>query len=601
MDHSSSNDGDEYDTDSTESATTDLDMTLCYENELLDEREIDCSDSEIRDVVTEIVAEIVTKIVAIPAKPRGSNRHCCWGQCKTDSRKLPDDSPIYFIPFPKEGKFKEGMSLKSRRKQEARTEKAKQWVHLCGRAGFTLDKITRNTYICSLHFIGGKGPTEENPNPIKANLLPSEMSKLGRKRKPPAVRSSETITKRKYSSTVPVTPETKTVPAEPMNDTSDIQFEISKVTEYESTSTDNSVGHMLKDVGTQTMYDKFILGARIETMIMKNEMKTQLTRSSTTSSNIICSKYGQMEISSILKSGKKTKYFTGLDPGQFWMLYDWLGDAKDHIRYWNASKTGTKNPTKKDFSPQRKFTKSEELFLTLLRLRRGMNVQTLAYIYDSSETLIRNIFKTWIMFLYCHFKDYKHLMFPSRENLRQSIPKVFRKFKNIRASIDCTEFFCEMPQNFAQQGNIFSSYKHHCTFKCLIAVNPSGGACFVSDLYEGSMDDVKLFETCGILNHVNPGDSFLVDKGFTVQHLLLPKKASVFIPPFLGSRETFTKEEVILNQRIAKARIHVERFNERLKKFRLVSGTIPLNLSPIASQMVYVACCLVNFQPCLCR
>ena len=42
----------------------------------------------------------------------------------------------------------------------------------------------------------------------------------------------------------------------------------------------------------------------------------------------------------------------------------------------------------------------------------------------------------------------------------------------------------------------------------------------------------------------------------------------------------------------AKARIHVE----ILKKFRPVDQVIP-----IASQMIYVGCCLVNFQDCLCK
>ena len=110
-----------------------------------------------------------------------------------------------------------------------------------------------------------------------------------------------------------------------------------------------------------------------------------------------------------------------------------------------------------------------------------------------------------------------------------------------------------------------------------------------------------MFEECGILAHINPGDTVMVDKGFTVQELLLAKQATIFIPPFLGKRDKFTKEEVILLKRIAKARIHVERFNERLKKFRLLDQVIPLNLAPIASQMVYVACCLVNFQDTLCK
>ena len=195
----------------------------------------------------------------------------------------------------------------------------------------------------------------------------------------------------------------------------------------------------------------------------------------------------------------------------------------------------------------------------------------------------------------------KFRFFPERQAFRKFLPKVFRPFKNVRASIDCTEFKCQTPRDYKQQGHLYSSYKSHCTMKCLIAVNPNGAACFVSDLYEGSIADDDMFEQCGILKHVNYKDSFLVDKGFTVQHLLLPKQATIFIPPFLGKREKFTKEEITLTKRIAKARIHVERFNERLKRFRLLDRIIPLCLVPIASQLVFVGSMLVNFQEFLCK
>ena len=142
-------------------------------------------------------------------------------------------------------------------------------------------------------------------------------------------------------------------------------------------------------------------------------------------------------------------------------------------------------------------------------------------------------------------------MFPARQDFRKFIPKIFKRFRNIRCSVDCTEFFCEMPRDYGKQGNTYSSYKHHCTMKCLIAVNPNGAACFVSDLYEGSIDDVSIFEQCGILSHINPGDSLLVHKGFTVQDLLLPKQATIYIPPFLGKRDSFTKEEIIQTKHIA--------------------------------------------------
>ena len=50
-----------------------------------------------------------------------------------------------------------------------------------------------------------------------------------------------------------------------------------------------------------------------------------------------------------------------------------------------------------------------------------------------------------------------------------------------------------MPRNYSKQGNLYSSCKSHCTMKCLLAVNSNGAACFVSDLFEGSISDVDIF------------------------------------------------------------------------------------------------------------
>lgn len=304
----------------------------------------------------------------------------------------------------------------------------------------------------------------------------------------------------------------------------------------------------------------------------------------------------------ILADEKKSKYFIGLYPHQFDMLYEFLGKAKFNLVYWRGPKTTPKvSKASSSTDDKSKLTLKEQLFITLLRLRRGFNIFTIAHFYRVTEKYVREIFLTWVMYMYHHFKDHKYFMFPERQVFWKHLPKVFRRFKNVRCSVDCTEFFCQMPRDYAQQGNTYSSYKHHTTMKCLIAVNPNGAACYVSDLYEGSIDDVEIFKQCGILDHINPNDLLLVDKGFTVQHLLLAKQATIEIPAFLGKRDKFTKEEILATKRIAKARIHVERFNERLKKFRLLDRTIPLNLSHVASQLVYVASCLVNFQECLCR
>ena len=85
-----------------------------------------------------------------------TTKHCCYGDCKSDSRTLEKNSEIFFIGF--------GNGFP---KPNIEAEKCKQWVQNCGRKYFTIDNVKMDTYICSLHFVGGKGPTDEHPDPIK--------------------------------------------------------------------------------------------------------------------------------------------------------------------------------------------------------------------------------------------------------------------------------------------------------------------------------------------------------------------------------------------------------------------------------------------------
>ena len=92
-----------------------------------------------------------------------------------------------------------------------------------------------------------------------------------------------------------------------------------------------------------------------------------------------------------------------------------------------------------------------------------------------------------------------------------------------------------------------------------------------------------------------------MDRGFTVQDLANPLQAYIQIPAFLKGRGNLSAAEELFTRKIAKARVHVERFNQRLKQFKLVGRTIPLSLAPLATQIAVVACGLVNFQEVLCK
>ena len=67
-------------------------------------------------------------------------------------------------------------------------------------------------------------------------------------------------------------------------------------------------------------------------------------------------------------------------------------------------------------------------------------------------------------------------MFASRQTVRKYLPKSFKKYKNIRCIIDCTEVHVQQPVN-----NQDSSYKGNTTFKFLVGIAPNGAIIYVSD------------------------------------------------------------------------------------------------------------------------
>ena len=95
-------------------------------------------------------------------KHPGGTKHCCYGLCNSDSRYSDRDymEGVYFIPFPK---------------PKTNEEKCNRWLSACGRKDFTASNVKKWTYICSKNFNGGKGPTENHPDPIPATCTPQQV------------------------------------------------------------------------------------------------------------------------------------------------------------------------------------------------------------------------------------------------------------------------------------------------------------------------------------------------------------------------------------------------------------------------------------------
>lgn len=291
----------------------------------------------------------------------------------------------------------------------------------------------------------------------------------------------------------------------------------------------------------------------------------------------------------MLKTDEKMfKFYTGITVAQFEHLFGALGNSVNNLKYWLGG--GRTAKTMKKLSP------ANQLLLTLVKLRQNFPNKDLAYRFDISACMVSRIFLTWIQFLYKMTIPLWRRTFPSKELIREHLPGCFRSFRNVRLIIDCFEIFAQSSSDFAEQGNMYSSYKNHTTLKCLVGISPTGAITFLSDVYEGSKSDREIVIDSKMVEYLEPGDLVIADRGFLIKDILQKQQVTLNIPPFLGNRKALTPQEEILTKRIARVRIHVERAIERMKKFRIIGCTMSLSLKPVATQLVKIIGLLVNYQ-----
>ena len=238
---------------------------------------------------------------------------------------------------------------------------------------------------------------------------------------------------------------------------------------------------------------------------------------------------------------------------------------------------------------------ADQLLITLMKLTLDAKDLDLAERFNTSRTTISNIFYTIICAL--HELLCEGIMFqgmPSQLKCRGSMPQCFGDFVSARAVIDATEITQDIPSNPNHQNDAFSSYKSRHTAKAVTCVSPNAAIVWSSKLYPGSTSDVAITEHSKLLKQFVPGDLILADKGFTIFDKL-PAGVSLNIPPFLRAKSYFTKQEADLCFKIGKARIHVERANERIKNFDILDH-IPAHLRCLSTKIFQVCCALVNLQ-----
>ena len=174
------------------------------------------------------------------------------------------------------------------------------------------------------------------------------------------------------------------------------------------------------------------------------------------------------------------------------------------------------------------------------------------------------------------------------------MPQLFKEFyPSTQCIIDTTEIFIQALSDPQAQQLTFSSYKNHNTLKALVCITPSGALSHVSKLHGGCTSDRELFTNSGLLDLLEPGDSVMADRGFTIADLLDSKGVSLNIPPSKVG-DQLLETDLVTTRQIAALRIHVERAIGRIKNYRILHD-IPNNMNNIVDLVFFVCCFLCNF------
>ena len=146
-------------------------------------------------------------------------------------------------------------------------------------------------------------------------------------------------------------------------------------------------GDNTNEKSTQTVYCKYVLVAQIESVVTRNQMIHDQALDVNLGDKRACVYINIMSPSVILADSKKCKYFIGLYPKQFRALFDFLGEAKYDLTYWNSSHAKSKISVTPSLQSQRsqlqKLPLESKLFITLWRLRRGFKIYTIHRIHKA--------------------------------------------------------------------------------------------------------------------------------------------------------------------------------------------------------------------------
>lgn len=275
-------------------------------------------------------------------------------------------------------------------------------------------------------------------------------------------------------------------------------------------------------------------------------------------------------------------FYTGLENYlKFCFVLNTLGPAAYHLNYIYHSVVSVSIP--------------DQFLIVLMKLRRHTTNFELSRMFGVVESVISNIFITWVVFMDKQWRELN--IWPSQDLVRFFAPTSFRRnYPNTRVTIDGTECPVKKPKNPIAQQATFSTYKNRNTVKVLVGTTPGGLTSYVSPSYGGSTSDRQIVERSALTKMCSKTDSIMADKGFNVQDIFAPYDVHINIPTFFKKKNRMSNETVIKDRKISSKRVHVERIIGLAKTYRILTEPMAGTETKLSSEIIFSCFMLCNFR-----
>ena len=168
-------------------------------------------------------------------------------------------------------------------------------------------------------------------------------------------------------------------------------------------------------------------------------------------------------IQTIQKNDVNCFHFTGIPKVALLIeIFIWIEPLASKIKLWDGQKKFT-TMGRSAARKRKAMTFFEEYCLTLVRIRRGYDVELLSHLFGISKSHVCWVLPSWINFLAKCLKPL--IKWPSKDVVKANLPHSFKSFPRTRCIVDCTEIYVEKAFRPEAQRATWSSYKHANTFK----------------------------------------------------------------------------------------------------------------------------------------